>query len=1110
MKGYSWSSSSVWVLLVWWWSLLSVVVVVVVEGTCSSGSHRGFTGQWPTDSNYVLVWSDEFDELCDDNWFFQTQVPLPDGWHNQEEQLYTNQNTLVENGVLQIIAKREEYTMPNPYTTGTITKPFTSARLNAKVALTYGKVQVRAKLPTNEAGLVPAIWFLGQDILEPGAYFYNETLRPYYQHVPWPYCGELDLAMGGWPSNTITASVHTALAYGQSALRGSMDLSTAATEFHEYTLIWEETQVQFWVDETLVYTYEAPDEFTADTWPLDQPQYMLLSMAAGGVLGGPVPDEWMQATMEIDHVRWYQRESIPPPGSSYRTVSPPLISSLVQSVFSNLYESEVVVESWNATGSNTKWQPVTDDSNNNEVAFQRYTHLTTATIAFESPLDVSTMTHLHVSLWTPNATVSNLKLGLVLVNNNNNDDSTGENGTTVLVSSSTPVAVAPHNQWNSYEWALADIWPGFVEASSSSENNGVWVSQLVIFSSSNPMTLYLDHLFFFRQVWEPETAAPTPLHAPNHVISLFSDAYSDSVPVDSWLTSWSAAATSWEELELHNDAIMKYTDFAFAGIQAPPIDASNMTGLHLDVWSPDMGPVLKVKVVDFGMNGVYQGSNPMFNDDSEYDLRLDTTPTVVLRRGEWLSLDLPFSLFPGLTSRQHVTQIVLSGQHVEQFTLFLDNVYFYMDEPMEAAPVPTHDASQVLSLFSDAYTSSVTVDTWKADWSGYTVVLDDQFQVVTGDSVKKYTSLTWIGVETAGLDATSMTRLHLDLWTPECRIFRIKLTDFGSNGVFDGQGVPGSDDSEHEIVLDPLTNKEWMSIDLPLSDFTNLQSRAHLAQFIFSADWMCTAYLDNLFLYYEEEEEEEEVVESQPTLAAPVESTLDPASDPTLVLFSSSLSYDHSVTVDSWAAPGLSVESVVVVADDESSGSGGGSTETTTVLKFGGLGVATVAAVLDSTELLSFFHVSLWTSDCSSFRITLRELDSTSESEESTAVGGGGTISEEEVVATFDLSATLREWVPLDIDLSSLGLTLSSSTETAVQIVLDNGGGSGTCTAFVDHVYLYQDPERRDRSLLQQQQQHTTVDQPPLASGGEQFLRQAAVTRNAIHSVRGGGGTLQT
>ena len=54
------------------------------------------------------------------------------------------------------------------------------------------------------------------------------------------------------------------------------------------------------------YTNPAPGT-TSNAWPFNNPQYLLLNLAVGGVLGGTVNDATLSSTsLEVDYVRVYQ------------------------------------------------------------------------------------------------------------------------------------------------------------------------------------------------------------------------------------------------------------------------------------------------------------------------------------------------------------------------------------------------------------------------------------------------------------------------------------------------------------------------------------------------------------------------------------------------------------------------------------------------------------------------------------------------------------------------------------------------------------------------------------------------------------------------------------
>ncbi len=163
--------------------------------------------------------------------------------------------------------------------------------------------------------------------------------------------------------------------------------------------------------------------------------------------------------------------------------------------------------------------------------------------------------------------------------------------------------------------------------------------------------------------------------------------------------------------------------------------------------------------------------------------------------------------------------------------IYFDNITFGdlppLEVPMVAAPDPTIDPANVISLFSNVYTD-VSVDTWQTPWSS-AVLSDIQ---IAGNDTKRYQSLDFVGIETVGanlLDVSEMDFFHIDVWTPNVTTFKVKLVDFGADGNFDG-----GDDSEHEITFDNQVQNSWVSYQIPLSDFTGLNNMDHIAQLILS------------------------------------------------------------------------------------------------------------------------------------------------------------------------------------------------------------------------------------------------------------------------------------
>ena len=327
-------------------------------------------------------------------------------------------------------------------------------------------------------------------------------------------------------------------------------------------------------------------------------------------------------------------------------------------------------------------------------------------------------------------------------------------------------------------------------------------------------------------------AAPVPTIPAANVISLFSDSYTN-VTVDTWRTSWSQADLA--DIDITGNNAKKYSNLNFVGIEATttPINASTMTFFHADIWSSNLTE-FKVKLVDFGADGSFGGG-----DDKEHEITISNP-----EKEEWVSLDIPLSSFTGLTTRSHIAQIIFVGAPSGATTVYVDNVFFYnLAGSVTAAPVPTLAASRVISMFSDSYTN-VTVDTWRTSWSS--AVLTDV--TISGNATKKYSAMDFVGIETVTnqINATTMTHFHLDVWSSDFTEFKVKLVDFGPDGNFGG-----GDDAEHEITIPSPAKGSWVSLDLPLSSFTGLTTKAHMSQFILvgAPSGANTVYVDNVYFH---------------------------------------------------------------------------------------------------------------------------------------------------------------------------------------------------------------------------------------------------------------------
>ena len=249
--------------------LLLLLVIPFLEPTVSSEPKLVFSEEFNEDSLNLNSWSYALGDGC----------PNLCGWGNNERQLYTKKNVSTVNNQLVISATKQGDT----YHSGRITS-------KDKFEFTYGTIEVKAQLPKGK-GLWPAIWMLGHDI--------DTNI--------WPACGEIDIMeyVGKAPGE-IHTTLHTPESHGQSFNTKITNIHAIEDGFHVYKTKWDANQIQFYIDDLLVYTF-SPEIKNDKTWPFDKPFYIILNLAIGGHFGGSeVDDSIFPEDFVIDYVKVYQ------------------------------------------------------------------------------------------------------------------------------------------------------------------------------------------------------------------------------------------------------------------------------------------------------------------------------------------------------------------------------------------------------------------------------------------------------------------------------------------------------------------------------------------------------------------------------------------------------------------------------------------------------------------------------------------------------------------------------------------------------------------------------------------------------------------------------------
>lgn len=231
-------------------------------------------------------WFDEFEQngLPDSSrWSYDIGG---NGWGNHELEYYTNalRNAQVKDGLLTITAIKENIDGMQ----------YSSARLVSKEKgdLLYGRVEVRAKLPTGK-GTWPAIWMLPTD----------------WEYGGWPKSGEIDIMEHvGYNHDMIHISTHCEAYYWvtNNQKTATKKVEGASTAFHLYRIDWTPYAIRGFIDDELIFT--SINEGTGPkVWPFDKRFHIILNLAVGGDWGGVqgIDESAFPAEFDIDYVRFY-------------------------------------------------------------------------------------------------------------------------------------------------------------------------------------------------------------------------------------------------------------------------------------------------------------------------------------------------------------------------------------------------------------------------------------------------------------------------------------------------------------------------------------------------------------------------------------------------------------------------------------------------------------------------------------------------------------------------------------------------------------------------------------------------------------------------------------
>ncbi len=481
-----------------------------------------------------------------------------------------------------------------------------------------------------------------------------------------------------------------------------------------------------------------------------------------------------------------------------------------------------------------------------------------------------------------------------------------------------------------------------------------------------------------------------------------------------------------------------------------------------------------------------------------YDIVLSWDTTVVPTVTATTTDPLANHVVNDATELPGTTEVVVTAQNGTDTQTY--SISFTVDNPpatvTEAAPNPTNNQEDVISIYSDSYTN-VSGTNLNPYWGQTTQV---SFEDIEGNNMMKYDNFNYQGSQLGTTqDLSLMEYVHIDVWTEDATVILFTPISISTG--------------EHLVSLTPLNTETWNSYDIPLTDFTGV-SMSDIHQLKFDGQqgvFPSTVYLDNIYFWknptaagtdatlsdlrvsgatidgfspivltYEyivssqgerlpsvtaitNDPNASYVVNNPPTIpgtseivvtaadetttltyyinfvmAEPIPTTAAPTPDEdaqnVVSLFSNSYT---NVTVDTWSAAWDQAD----LANEQIEGN---DVKLYTNLVYAG--IEFTAQTVDASSM-THFHLDVWTPDDTSapsvFKVKLVDFGADG------AWAGGDDVEHE---LTFGESVMSSEtWVSLDIPLSDF-VNLTTRSHLAQLIISGNPN-----TVYVDNVYFYND-----------------------------------------------------
>jgi len=304
--------------------------------------------------------------------------------------------------------------------------------------------------------------------------------------------------------------------------------------------------------------------------------------------------------------------------------------------------------------------------------------------------------------------------------------------------------------------------------------------------------------------------APQPDEAPENVISIFSDAYTN-VPVDYYNGFFNGDGQTTQggapPLNINGEQVINYTDLNFVGVgtflNVPTVDATEMTHFHVDInvqEAIDPSDFIRLVLIDgVGTANEISGSY--------------TIPASELTTNGWESFDIPLGNFAGLSSRDQMGLIFFVSDATIS-NIYVDNIYYYK-EILDPSPNVDDSAATQVALPVGWESSTLTYDILGFEGANSAVEANpDPTGINPTANVLRTTKTvgaqffagTLLNLDTP-IDFSTSQKLRIKVWSPKSGIpIRVRLENV-NNSV----GI--------ELDSNTTTANQWEELQWDFSGF---------------------------------------------------------------------------------------------------------------------------------------------------------------------------------------------------------------------------------------------------------------------------------------------------